>query len=108
LNIAFAEVAVARGAFSAAQKQLQDYVQYNSEDPRVYQLMSVAAGEQGKQLEAHRFLAESHYLNGDLEAAILQLEIAAKQPGIDFYEASRVESRLKVFKEEKETKEARE
>ncbi len=108
LNLAYAEVAVARGAYAAALRQLEDYVQYNEGDPRVYQLMSIAAGEQGDRLKAHRLLAEHHYLNGDLEAAILQLEIASKQAGGSFYDASRVESRLKTLREEQATKEARE
>lgn len=108
LNLALAEVAIAQGEFAAAQQSLEDYVQYSTDDPRVFQLMSVAAGEQGDRLEAHRLLAESHYHNGDLEAAILQLEIASKRPEAAFYEASRIESRLKTFRDEQATKKARE
>jgi len=108
LNLAYGEVAVAQEEYVAALRQLEDYVQYNDGDPRVYQLMSIAAGEQGDRLKAHRLLAEHHYLNGDLEAAILQLEIASKQAGGSFYDASRVESRLKTLQEELATKEARE
>jgi len=108
LNLAYAEVALARGEFSAALRQLEEYAQYNSDDPKIYQLMSVAAGEQGDHLAAHQLLAEHHYLNGDLEAAILQLEIASKESRGNFYDASRIESRLKTLKEELEAKEARE
>jgi len=108
LNLAYAEVAVAHGQFAAALQQLQEYLQYNDDDPKVFQLMSIAAGEQGDKLQAHRLLAEHHYLNGDLDAAILQLEIATKFASGNFYEAARIESRLTVFKKEQTLKEARE
>jgi predicted Zn-dependent protease len=108
LNLAYAEVAVSRGEFAAALRQLEDYVQYSDDDPKVFQLMSIAAGEQGDKLQAHRLLAEHHYLKGDLEAAILQLEIASKLSASNFYDASRIESRLKTLREEEAAKEARE
>jgi predicted Zn-dependent protease len=108
LNLAYAEVALSRGEYAAALRQLEQYLPYNKEDPKVYQLMSIAAGEQGDRRQAHRLLAEHHYLNGDLEAAILQLEIAAKDSGSNFYDASRIESRLQTLREEKAEQDRRE
>jgi predicted Zn-dependent protease len=108
VNITYAEVAIANGDYTAALQHLQDYTFYRSEDPRVYELMARAAGGLGDQLQSHRHLAEHHYLSGNLEAAILQLEIARKIDGIDFYDSSKVESRLRALEKELADREARE
>ena len=67
-----------------------------------YKLLSRAAGDQGKQALGHEYLSEYYYLIGDLEGAILQLEIALKTPDLNFYESSRLESRLAKLKVEQD------
>jgi predicted Zn-dependent protease len=47
-------------------------------------------------------LAEYYYLTGELEGAIHQLQLAANEPGGDFYESSKVEARLKELQAERE------
>ena len=100
LNITYAETAVALGEPKRASEKLQRFLDFRKDEPRVYQLLSQAAGAVGQQTKGHEYLAEYYYLVGDLESAILQLEITLKQPDLNFYEASRLESRLAARKAE--------
>jgi predicted Zn-dependent protease len=50
-------------------------------------------------------MAEYYYRTGDIKAAILQLEIALKRPELNFYETSKLESRLTQFKAERNEEE---
>lgn len=108
LNVQYAEVALARGRYAAVLSHLQRYIEFNDQDPRIYALLSRAAGETGHTVDAHLYQAEHHYLNGDLDSAILQLEIALKTPGIRFFDSSRVESRLKTLQDEEAENKKRE
>jgi predicted Zn-dependent protease len=47
-------------------------------------------------------LAEHFYQSGELDAAIHQLQLAANEPGGDFYQSSRLEARLKELEQERE------
>ena len=100
LNITYAETAVALGEPERATKKLLRFLDFRKDEPRVYQLLSQAAGAVGQQTKGHEYLAEYYYLVGDLESAILQLEITLKQADLNFYEASRLESRLAALKAE--------
>ena len=100
LNITYAEVALDSGKPALASKRLQRFLDFRKEEPRVYQLLSRAAGDLGKQSQGHQYLSEYYYLTGELKSAILQLEIALKDPKMDFYESSRLESRLAELRAE--------
>ena len=102
LNIAYAEAALAAGKPALAESQLEKFRAYRADDPRVYQLLSRAAGDQDKRAAGHAFLAEYYYLIGELEAAILQLDIALDQANVDFYASSRLESRRAELQREQE------
>ena len=105
LNIAFAETALASGDPNHALQQLKQFQNYRSDEPRVYQLLSRAAGDLDQQALGHKYLSEYYYLIGSLKQAILQLEIALKRPELDFYESSRLESRLAEFRAEQDEEE---
>lgn len=102
LNIAYAETALALGDPARADKRLKRFLDFRRDEPRVYALLSRAAGDQKKPAQGHEYLAEYYYLTGDLENAILQLEIALKRPDMSFYNASRLESRLAELKQEED------
>jgi predicted Zn-dependent protease len=57
-------------------------------------LLGRAASGSGKTAESHRALAEYHYLNGELDAAVQQLGIAMRTDGLGFHEKSKLEARL--------------
>ncbi len=88
---------------------LQAHMHRNSPNPDLYTLLARAAGEAGFPGEAHEAQAEYFYLHGDMDSAIAQLEKAARAPGVDFYQGSRIDSRLQQIKQEAlEARKARE
>jgi predicted Zn-dependent protease len=107
LNMAYAEAALAAGRPGAAESQLNRYLAYRPEDPQLYQLLSRASGDQDKRIDVHAYRAEYFYLSGQLEEAVMQIDIALAQPDIDFYEASRLESRRAQIQQELDEQEAR-
>ncbi len=108
LNLVFAEIAVGMGRHREAMQQLKRYLEYAPDDALATGLLARAAGEAGEALDAHRYQAEYHYLDGNLEEAILQLEIALRAPDIGFYDASRIESRLAELRRELKERKTRE
>ncbi len=64
------------------------------DDPGLYRLLATASGDSGEPVEAHRALAEYYYLNGELGAAIHQLQIAHRAAKGDYYVQSSVEARI--------------
>lgn len=107
LNIAYAETALGLGSATQAIERLQTFRAFAPDEPRVYRLLSRAASDLDKQADGHAYLAEYYYLLGDIDAAVLQLEIAGKQPGLSFYDAARYESRLAELKAEQDDKDSR-
>lgn len=67
-------------------------------DARMYGLQAKAYAVLNKRLMQHRSLAESYRLQGQLPAAVEQLELAQKSPDGDFYERSQVDARLREMK----------
>jgi len=86
--------------FAQAKNILKDALQLRPDDPALYKMMAEAAGSTGAQYEAHRALAEHYYLNGNPQAAIEQLQLAARYAGDNFYLQSSVEARISAIKDE--------
>jgi predicted Zn-dependent protease len=102
LNLTYAETALALGEPDAALKRLQRFLDFRTDEPRVYELLARAAADQGRAAQGHEYMAEYYYQTGDLKGAIMQLEIALKRPELNFYEISKLESRLAKFKAERD------
>ena len=79
---------------------LQDYLLIYPEDPNLYELMAKAQAREGKVLLQHENLAEAFYYRYNIKEAITLLDLAASSKDGNFYEKSRVESRLKELKRE--------
>ena len=73
-------------------------LQTYSVDSHTYNLQARAYAQLGKQLLQHRSLAEAYLLQGQLPAAVEQLQLAQKAPDGDFYERSQVDARLREMK----------
>ena len=71
-------------------------------DPELYRLLAKAYSLNGKQLLQYESLAEAFYYKYNLQEAITQMDMAVRAEDGDFYEKSRVESRLKQLQKEKE------
>ncbi|MEI6414984.1 MAG: M48 family metalloprotease [Pseudomonadota bacterium] len=99
LRMTEAEFLLAAGRPKAARETLLPLLTTHPDEPEVYKALAQASGEAGDPLIAHRYLAEQYYLNGQIEAAIAQLEAALRKPG-DFQKTSEIDARLRVLKDE--------
>lgn len=81
---------------------IDDYSRIHTKSAALYRLEAEAYRLTGAVTASRMALAEYYYLTGELEGAIHQLQLAANEPGGDFYESSRVEARLKELQAERE------
>ncbi len=100
VNLAYAETALAASQPKLALNALRRFLDYRDDEPRIYQLLSRAAGDLGQEALGHEYLAEHYYLQGQTRLAALQIETALKQPKLDFFDASRLEARLAALNAE--------
>ena len=84
-----------------ARQALQDYLRTREPRPLVYKLLAQAENDAGAPVESNQALAEYAYLSGQTQSAVdyltQALSLVKKD---DFYRASRIEARLKEFKNE--------
>lgn len=80
---------------------LEDYSRLSSKDAALYRLEAEAYRLTGKVVSSRMALAEHYYQNGELDAAIHQLQLANNEPGGDFYQSSRVDARLRELQDER-------
>jgi predicted Zn-dependent protease len=77
-----------------ALKLLHGYSRHLKPTPEVYELMAQAYNQTGNDAESHRYVAESYYASGQTRAAILQLKLAKKTAGDNFYLNSVIDERM--------------
>lgn len=94
----YAEVLLLDRRYNDALKLLDDQVNRDGNDPKLYELEARAYSALGKPQEEHHMLAYYHILHGDLRGTIEQLELA-KQSGNDYYQLSTIETELKQYRE---------
>lgn len=68
-------------------------------DPYLYEVLSKAYTAKGKNMLRHQAQGEAYYLRFNLEAAIEQMQLAAKAADGDFYQQSIVEARLRQLRQ---------
>jgi predicted Zn-dependent protease len=78
-------------ALEIVEARLRDH----PDDIRLYTLQSRAYSAQGKRLLQHKAQAEAYARQGQLRAAVEQLQIATRSGDGDFYQLSSVEARLR-------------
>jgi predicted Zn-dependent protease len=71
-------------------------------DARLHALQAKAYASQGKRLHQHRAQAEAYLAEGQLDAAIMQLDLARQAGDADFYEQSQVDARLRELRQRKQ------
>ncbi|MCK5188934.1 MAG: M48 family peptidase, partial [Methylococcales bacterium] len=75
------------------------------QQPLYYEYLAQAYADLDQPAESHRYLAEYYYLTGHTPSAIMQIKLAKKAKGINFYLQSILDERLSFFlNEEKERK----
>lgn len=100
LRVVYADVLMASGQPARALKTLEDVARRRPGSSLIYAKMSDAALKSGQRAATHRYRAEKLYAEGELEPAIRQLEIALRQPGLDYHDASKIQVRLDAIRQE--------
>ena len=100
LNLQLAELYIQARDYSKAISLLKDTTVLRPFDDTVYKRLAEAYGQNQQLVEAHNAQSDYLYLNGQLEPAIQQLEIALRQDNVDFYLASKLEAKLAALKNE--------
>lgn len=83
------------GQIAAALQLTEDRLQLQRDDKRLYLLQVRAYEAQGNRLQQHRTLAEVYARDGQIGAAVEQLQIALKSGQGDFFQLSAIEARLR-------------
>ena len=81
-------------------KLLKKIAQKFPNDPILYELFAKGYSNLGKKLLQYENLAEAAYYSFNLQEAIIRMDLAIKANDGDFYQKSRIESRLKQFQRE--------
>jgi len=94
----YAEVLLQDQRYTDALKLLDEQVNRDGNDPKLYELQARAYAALGRPQEEHHMLAYNYILHGDLRGTIDQLELA-KRAGNDYYQLSTIETELKQYRE---------
>lgn len=98
LRYGYADSLLAAGDEQSARRFLADAVQQYPGDPKLLGLLAKTYAALGRLGGQHRAQAELYVLNGQLAAAIDQLQLAQRVKGLDFYEQSAIDARLRELK----------
>ncbi len=107
LNLTLAELLLRSGRPEQAYLLLKPRISQWPDEAEPYAILARAADAIGQPAEGHEYLAQRHYLRGELKPAILQLEIALRDYELDFFDSSRLEARLRELRAELRELEAR-
>ena len=88
------------GAPVKALQVLDRYSRVYGLDAALYRIEAEAYARSGDTARSRFSLAEHHYLNGQLDAAMHQLKLASQQREADYYLLARVDARLKELEYE--------
>ncbi len=94
----YADLLLSSDQAETAVKLLTEQLIHHPSDTTLYDLQARGYNLLGKRFEQHQALAYSHAWQGNLHAAIEQLELA-KQAGGSFYQLSTIESDLRELRE---------
>lgn len=94
----YADALLRSNGAEAALKFVNQQLQYMPNDIRLYRLQAQSYGALGDMMMQHRAQAEVYTRQGNVHAAIEQLQIALKGDDGDFYQKSSAEARLKELR----------
>lgn len=83
-----------------AEPVVKDLLEWWPADPRAHELAARVYGANHNALAGHEHLAQARFLRGNAQAAVQQIEIALRLPNIDFFNTSRLESKLEQYRAE--------
>lgn len=97
--VQYAEVLIAANRTEEAGIFLRDQVSLYRHEAALQNLLAKAYAAQGKAALQHIALAEAYAIDGALPAALQQLEIARRDPGVQFYDLSVIDAREREWQE---------
>jgi predicted Zn-dependent protease len=83
-----------------AMQLLQPHLRRYPNDPQLYATYAQAAQRAGDRAATYATMAEYYYLNGELLAAVDQLEAGLRNPGLSPNQEAQLRARLKLFRAE--------
>lgn len=95
----YADSLYAAAAYPRALSFLDERIQSDPSDFHLYGLKAKTYAALGKPVQQRRAQAENYVLQGQLGAAIEQLQFAQKEKDADFYEQSAVDARLRELQQ---------
>lgn len=98
-----AHVLILSGQPETALKIVEARLRDHPDDVRLYVLQARAYSAQGKRLLQHKAQAEAFARQGQIGAAVEQLQLAARSGDGDFYQLSSVEARLRELRAQLKT-----
>ena len=98
LRYAYPDAMLQSGEGEAARRFLADMVQQYPGDPKLIGLLAKTYAALGRLAGQHRAQAELYLLNGQITPAVEQLQLAQRVKGLDFYEQSAIDARLRELK----------
>jgi len=104
----YAEALLQAKHYGEAMKVVANELLSYPSDVHLYQLQAQGYAAQGKTLQSNQALAEAYFHQGNLGAAITQLQIGLKSGGNDFYLLSTAEARLRELRAQDKENKARE
>ncbi len=94
----YAELLLQNQQYLEALKLLDEQVNLDGNNAKLYELQARAYAALGRHQEEHHVLSYYQILHGSLRGAIEQLELA-KRAGNDYYQLSTIETELKQYRE---------
>lgn len=98
LRYGYPEALLQAGEGESARRFLADAVQQYPGDPKLIGLLAKTYAALGRLAGQHRAQAELYLLNGQITPAVEQLLMAQRVKGLDFYEQSAIDARLRELK----------
>ncbi|MCB6183512.1 M48 family metalloprotease [Leeia sp. TBRC 13508] len=102
LSYGYIQLLLAQHQTQDAIKQIQQQIKQREDNAAFYALLAEAYSQQGKTTEQQQAQAEFYYRQGQVEEAIVQLQMAVRNKQNDFYLQSTLEARLKSLQAERD------
>ncbi|KAF3980995.1 MAG: M48 family metallopeptidase [Methylococcales symbiont of Hymedesmia sp. n. MRB-2018] len=105
IKIKYISILLETGNIEKAKTILQSLDYASKKRPLYYELMAQSYAKSDQAAESRHYLAEYYYAMGHTQSAILQIKLAKKAKGINFYLQAILDERLQFFiNEERERK----
>jgi len=99
VTLYYAKALLQLGKAKQTRVLLHEQLAHREADAEFYKLLSFTENQAGYPLEAYQSLAEFHYLNGQTNAAIQQLDSALRLSSDDFYTLEKIQARRDQLKQ---------